>query len=279
MPPACRALFRERSEMNHHDGPQAHDVLHSFLNQIIDSAVRDWGRLSPQAAKLGIETTPRFQASPDISQVWWQSLWSNKSKIEWPTSREHELTRFYQAWQSWTHRAQPAADAAFRLCFRLEPPEFDSDSGRVVSPDWVLRYFLQAHDDPSLLVPAHEVWRERGSTLSYLNHRFDQPQEKLLAGLGMAARLCPAIERSLQIAMPRVGDADGSRSLQLSARDGAPAGGRGPWRAWCRPGGTSPTRACACASRCAPSPSRARASWACMPWSLTTGSWRWATSR
>ena len=202
MPPVCRALFRERSEMNHHDGPQAQDVLHSFLNQLIDHAVRDWARLSPQVATLGMEAPPRFQASPDISQVWWQSLWSSKSKIEWPTSREHELTRFYQAWQSWTHRAQPAADAAFRLCFRLEPPEFDSDSGRIVSPDWVLRYFLQAHDDPSLLVPAQEVWRERGSTLSYLNHRFDQPQEKLLAGLGMAARLCPAIERSLKSRCP-----------------------------------------------------------------------------
>jgi SNF2 family DNA or RNA helicase len=202
MPPVCRALFRERNEMSPRDGPQAQDVLHSFLGQIIDSAVRDWAPLSPQAARLGIEEIPRFQASPHVSQVWWQSLWANKNKIEWPTSREQELTRFYQAWQSWTHRAQPAADAAFRLCFRLEPPEFDGDSGRVVSPDWVVRYFLQAHDDPSLLVPAQQVWCERGSTLSYLNHRFDQPQEKLLAGLGMAARLCPAIERSLKSQCP-----------------------------------------------------------------------------
>jgi len=188
--------------MNHHDGPQSQVVLHSFLSQIIDGAVRDWGRLSTQVDKLGLGAAPRFEASPDISRVWWQSLWSSKSKIEWPASREHELTRFFQAWQSWTHRVQPAADAAFRLCFRLEPPEFDTDSGRVVSADWILRYFLQAHDDPSLLVPAQQVWRERGSTLSYLNHRFDQPQEKLLAGLGMAARLCPAIERSLKSQCP-----------------------------------------------------------------------------
>jgi len=202
MPPVCRALFRERSEMSHHDGPEAHDVLHSFLSQLIDSAVRAWAPLSPQAASLNMEASSRFQASPQISQVWWQSLWSTKSKIDWPTSREQELTRFYQSWQSWTYRAQPAVDAAFRLCFRLEPPEFDSDSGRVISPDWVLRYFLQAHDDPSLLVPAQQVWCERGSTMSYLNHRFDQPQEKLLAGLGMAARLCPAIERSLKSRCP-----------------------------------------------------------------------------
>jgi len=54
--------------------------------------------------------------------------------------------------------------------------------------EWALRFFLQARDDPSLLVPAALVWREQGSTLRYLDRRFDKPQERLLAGLGQAAR-------------------------------------------------------------------------------------------
>jgi SNF2 family DNA or RNA helicase len=48
------------------------------------------------------------------------------------------------------------------------------------------------------------VWREQGDVLSYLNRRFDQPQEKLLAGLGVAARLSPAIRRSLRTESPEM---------------------------------------------------------------------------
>jgi SNF2 family DNA or RNA helicase len=68
--------------------------------------------------------------------------------------------------------------------------------------DWTLRYFLQANDDASLLVPAEAVWRERGSALKFLNRKFDQPQEKLLAGLGLAARIFAPIEDSLRAARP-----------------------------------------------------------------------------
>ena len=46
------------------------------------------------------------------------------------------------------------------------------------------------------------MWRERGSTLRFLKRRFDQPQERLLAGLGQAARLCPPIEASLSEPRP-----------------------------------------------------------------------------
>ncbi|MDQ2805718.1 MAG: DEAD/DEAH box helicase, partial [Chloroflexota bacterium] len=67
---------------------------------------------------------------------------------------------------------------------------------------WTLEYLLQATDDPSLLVPAGEVWRQRGSTLNFLNRKFDAPQERLLAGLGRAARLFPALEPSLRTARP-----------------------------------------------------------------------------
>lgn len=85
----------------------------------------------------------------------------------------------------------------FRTCFRLEPPE-DGDN------DWGLKYFLQAVDDPSLLIPADIIWRERGATLRYLNRELESPQERLLAGLGMAARMFPPVEQSLRQARPDV---------------------------------------------------------------------------
>lgn len=200
MPPVCRALSRERGGLSAADLPRAEVVLQSFLEHLVDSAVREWSRPANQ-----IE--PAAGASPGdpqtrVAQAWWRALWAQDGQINLPPSDARELMRFFQAWQSWTYRSRPVVEAAFRLHFRLEPPEFDSSQGRMVSPDWTLRYFLQAKDDPSLLVPAREVWRERGSVLNYLNARFDQPQEKLLAGLGIAARLCPAIARSLKSECP-----------------------------------------------------------------------------
>jgi SNF2 family DNA or RNA helicase len=78
---------------------------------------------------------------------------------------------------------------------------------------WRLDYMLQATDDPSLLVPVEEVWRHRGQTARFLTRRFDQPQERVLAGLGRASRVFPPIEGSLRSARPE--------SCALSTREAA----------------------------------------------------------
>ena len=200
MPPACRALYHERDVTAGRLAAQpragrAQVVLQSFVEHLVNSAVRAWSG----------EAAPEWRANgrgPSVSSAWWRALWAEDGRVDLPPARQRELTRFYQAWQSWTYQEQPAADSTFRLCFRLEPPEYDGDAGRVVTPSWTLRYLLQARDDPSLLVPAADVWRERGNVLSYLNYRFDRPQEKLLEGLGRAARLCPPVQRSLRAQSP-----------------------------------------------------------------------------
>ena len=92
----------------------------------------------------------------------------------------------------------------FRITFRLEPPERADDP-------WALAFLLRAADDPSLLVPATQIWRERGATFKYLDRRFEQPQERLLAGLGYAARVFPPLEASLHQQTPD--------RAQLSAQD------------------------------------------------------------
>src|SRR6266700_3957917 len=68
--------------------------------------------------------------------------------------------------------------------------------------NWHVSYYLQANDDRSLLVPAAQVWKERSSTLTFLKRQFENPQERLLADLGKASRLFPAIEESLHTARP-----------------------------------------------------------------------------
>jgi hypothetical protein len=48
------------------------------------------------------------------------------------------------------------------------------------------------------LIPAKEVWKKTKGALTHLGHRFEQPQEKLLAGSGYAARLFPPVTESLK---------------------------------------------------------------------------------
>ena len=85
-----------------------------------------------------------------------------------------------------------ATDAApFRLCFRLDEPAEDARA-----QTWHVRYLLQAHDDPSLQLPAADVWAGKSRMV-----RTD-PKPILLAGLGQAANLSPDVEASLKAAAP-----------------------------------------------------------------------------
>lgn len=182
MPPACRAVIQERAARDSVQFLRSHALLHSFLSAITDCAVRAWG--------LGNGS----------SAAWaWRHGLAHVKHAPQNVTRVAEIGRLYPAWKSLVaSQAKVEAGSSFRLCFRLEPPVFGAEHAGEPSLLWRLRYFLQASDDLSLMVPAWEVWREQGDALSYLNRRFDNPQEKLLEGLGLAADLCPAIRRSLQ---------------------------------------------------------------------------------
>ncbi len=82
-----------------------------------------------------------------------------------------------------------------RLSLKLDPPPDNHQP-------WTLRYFLQAPDDPSLLLPAGQVWTAAGERLRWMDRTFAAPQEQLLRGLAQAARLFPPIERSLDAPRP-----------------------------------------------------------------------------
>ncbi|MEA3407429.1 MAG: DEAD/DEAH box helicase [Chloroflexota bacterium] len=200
MPPACRAIFRERPKMTFDHVARQETLLQTFMEQLVDNFVRKWGLTS--AENYTRQSPLQRDNASNPTQAWWQALWSENREVDLPTPQRRSLAGLYQEWQNWSYGEQQQEEASFRVCFRLTPPEFDTDRNRILSPDWELRYFLQAVDDPSLLIPARKVWQERGNVLSYLNRHFNHPQETLLEGLGIAARLCPAIRRSLKEESP-----------------------------------------------------------------------------
>ncbi|MCG2769943.1 MAG: DEAD/DEAH box helicase [Anaerolineae bacterium] len=194
MPPVSRALFAKNEMPGADQALAPHALLDSFLKHLIDQAVRDWGQPSLDR---------RRKPPSGVAGAWWSALWDTKGWIEVPISQRRELAHLFDACHQWMSQLQGVTEAAFRLCIRLEPPEVDPESGEVISPDWNLRYMLQANDDPSLLVPAEKVWKARGGTLRILNRKFESAQERLLAGLGLAGRLFPPIMRSLRTARPQ----------------------------------------------------------------------------
>ncbi len=181
MPPICRSILR-----NGLPGlPEA--LVSVFLNSAIDGCIRRWIPISEIRSKTS-----------GISMAWLESLTTGQPI----KTNTHGLKTLSEGIRSWSGPIHEIEKSGFRTCFRLEPPVSEVDDG------WSLRYFLQASDDPSLLVPADEVWKESQDTLSFLTRKFDHPQEKLLADLGKASRLFTPIEDSLNMARPVAAELD-----------------------------------------------------------------------
>ena len=187
MPAICRALSTK-------DEIAPIEQVSSFVNQMADAFIRN----SLDSSTLLPSRRGRRPKVVPLPEQWLKALSTDNHTL---VASPEDLNSFYTEIQTWLTQLRPAApDAPFRTCFRLEPPP-DSDDGED-GEEWAIHFFLQARDDPSLLVPAEAVWRTRSSTLTFLKRRFENPQEQLLTDLGKASQLFHAIESSLQTARP-----------------------------------------------------------------------------
>src|SRR5260221_2475175 len=175
MPPISRAICNELET-----APVASALLEAFIDSIVDAVVRQ------AAVKAGL----RYPTT--AGGKWLNALTSEKdSKL---SLKGAEADRLFNEWQTWIGQANVAGNSAFRITFRLDAPED-------LQHHCKRNYLMQATDDPSLLIAAGQVWR--GDAAAYLQQRFDQPQERLLGGLGFPARLFPPIEASLRGIAPQ----------------------------------------------------------------------------
>ena len=183
MPAVCRGALSPFPSPKGRGEPSPKELLTSFLNTFCDALARVWGK----------SAAPKFYTGDDSpAQRWIEALFSDNAIIKASPAQLKNLAASHKAWMRNLH---VAGDAAFRIAFRLEAPALQKGS-------WQLHYLIQAKDDPSLLIPAGEVWKKTKGALTHLGHRFEQPQEKLLAGLGYAARLFPPVTESLKSKRP-----------------------------------------------------------------------------
>nr|BFE71414.1 DEAD/DEAH box helicase [Actinoplanes digitatis] len=185
MPPACRA---ERARPGDVGGLPTADVLHAALHRLVDGLVRT------RLAEAGVE----------LGGAAWLAALSAEPEFDPPPAGE--LDTLADALDAW--HAEATRGAAVRVCFRLtflpelEPDEPDATGVPEPAADgdaWLLEFLLQPVDEPSLLVTAADVWRDRSAPLRRWTHH---PQERLIAGLGRAARLFGDLDAALRTARP-----------------------------------------------------------------------------
>ena len=190
MPAACRALSFSAEAAPARPGLE---LAHAFLARMTDTLVRTGmhGPLQP-AAKGG---RIAVQKGTTIHDQWLRALHSPDGALNADAAQALQLEEQVRSWQ---RPIAVASAAPFQLCLRLEEPSSEASE----SAAWRANYLLQARDDPSLLIPASEAWKDTGRAAALFKARQFEPREYLLTALGQAATLYPPLVQSLKTAAP-----------------------------------------------------------------------------
>ncbi len=190
MPPVCRAEAT---------GP--HDTTGQRPTELVDHAV---AALSDAVARIRLSGTsllPRRRGRPPrrppVAEAWLTALTAPDARFEAGTEEVAELDDALAPWAAFG--VGPAGPA--RLTFRLAEPEPEYAEG---PSGWRLEFWLQSLEDPSLLVPAEQVWTGGDGLARWLS----RPDELLLAELGRASTIFPALTRALHTSHPDALDLD-----------------------------------------------------------------------
>ncbi|WP_053734643.1 DEAD/DEAH box helicase [Nocardia sp. NRRL S-836] len=170
MPPACRCeeVVSEPA-----------DLVRAALTTAVDEQVR---------ARLGkVTLAPHRRGEQTTAEAWLAAL-TGDPEFDADPVELYELREQLDRW-----RRSAGNESPVRTCFRLRSPEQRGDD------EWAVEFLLQAVDEPSVLVPAHQVWFADDAVL---RRWIPAPQEHLLADLGRASRLHPDLDEALRGAHP-----------------------------------------------------------------------------
>ncbi|WP_433272687.1 SNF2-related protein [Pseudonocardia xinjiangensis] len=192
-------------------GADPRALVSDALHALTDAAVRD--RLARAPEPLTV-LPPRLGRAPRellAAESWLAALLTPDGRVGGDRALPAtELTALAGAVAEWDEFGATAGGEG-RACFRLteistlhDPadPAPDALDQTGDGTRWVLDFLLQSTADPSLLVPAEQVWSGGADRL------IAQPQELLLAELGRASLVLPALATALRQARPSGLDLD-----------------------------------------------------------------------
>uniref|UniRef100_UPI002102BF62 DEAD/DEAH box helicase n=1 Tax=Paractinoplanes polyasparticus TaxID=2856853 RepID=UPI002102BF62 len=161
-------------------------TLRDAVEALVDGAART---VMPERILLGHRAGPKAP----LPDRWIAALTADDPAL--PGARPGEERDLRAALDEWL-RAAHEANGPIRVSFRLREPAPETDM-------WGLEFALQSAEDPSLYLPAAEVWA--GGRFPGLPPR---PDETLLAGLGRAVRLFRLLHVALRDQEPAAMELD-----------------------------------------------------------------------
>jgi len=144
--------------------------------------------LTDAAARRSL-TEPLTTSGSPVTKRWLAGLTSPDASVQVDDDAAAKLAADTDEWL--TAARTPAGPA--RASFLLTEPTEDTQ-------DWAVELGLQSTEDPSLMVPAADVWAD-AADVAWLG---SGAVEAMLTGLGQAARLFPALNETLLEAAPTV---------------------------------------------------------------------------
>ena len=186
MPPSCRAA----------GGEAPGTLLASALDALADAAAR---------ARLPASLLPprrgRTPARLPVAERYVLALTTTDARLEAVTPQDEASGA---RWPSWPRNWTRGGTAPRYRRGRCVPASGSPSPATPDSDPWRVEFALQSADDPSLMIPATDVWAGHGA--GFLGGAGvspgGDPVEELLAGLGAAARLFGELEDALREAAP-----------------------------------------------------------------------------
>ena len=236
---AVPPVFRAEARADEDDrGQSPADLVSAALHALVDAAMRE--RLD------GMSLLPKRRGRPPrrvpVAETWVEALCGADGHFEAEPDELDSLAEGLEPWADFGIVAAGPARATFRLT-EVDPTEngwggdgWDEDdepeeleaaevghraeAGVEASAAavWRVDFLLQSVEDPSLLVPADQVWSGGDSLRRWL----ERPDELLLAELGRASTIYPALGDALRQARPNALTLDTAGAHDfLAARAGA----------------------------------------------------------
>ena len=217
VPPVGRAEQRRAGDVLGH-GPD--QVVDAALAVLVDAAVRERLARADEPVVLVPPRSGRAPRSLPATEAWLAALGGPDARFE-ATDRElATLAEALDPWDAVTTEETGPARATFRLreVDTLHDPADPGDDPLDQTGDgtrWVLEFQLQSTEDPSLVVPADDVWSGRADRL------ITSAQELLLAELGRAALVYPGLTAALRQARPEELDLEVEDTHRFLTEDAA----------------------------------------------------------
>jgi SNF2 family DNA or RNA helicase len=178
MPGSCHT-YQPAQECLKLDFPTApKTLLWDFLSQVLNAEIQK-------------QETPLPNLKGAIAQ-WLQGL-TGKSNAIAPTREIEKLKTQLTEWMAPLQHLDQ--ESAFTTTLKLHSPQGKRQ-------DWLLEYGLQSVENPDCVVDANTIWSNPVESLIYEGYTIRYPQETFLAGLGLASRIFPPLEESLNTSQP-----------------------------------------------------------------------------